>query len=384
MKVLIHTYGYPSQRHPFRHTFIEDEAHLLYQQEQVDLSVLVTNPFRFEPAPTDDVYDTSEFDVQEAKYLSIPRRRLPGITGAFLRKAARPAIESLKPDLIHTHFLYPAGLIASLSRELRIPLILTTHGDDLYSSINNRQLRSRVKESLKIASAIICVGPKLKEDLIHEFPFAKSKTETVMHSIDYKFFQPGFADEDEASKMVPDRINILCVARISKVKGLHLLIKAVSDSPQLRSKCMFHLVGPISDNRYYEKLKTMINDCAVSNFIFHGPANREQLRSWYRSCDFYVQPSISETFGITVLEALACGKPAVVTKSGGPDAIVNDQTGFVCEKDSPSIALALDQMLQSFGSYKPNEVHNEVSNRFSNKMRVDKIIRIYKNLLEKH
>ena len=378
MKILILTYGYPSQKQPYLHTFVEDEARLLHASGQVELQVVAATPFKPGGLFQKNIFDASRFPVQEVRYFSVPRRKWPAVTAKMLQNRVAPVIRTFRPDLIHAHFMYPAGLIAPLAQRYGIPLVITSHGDDFYTSQPDPVLRTRLGIMLSLSQRIIAVGPKLRNDIARAFPQIEDKLRVIGHSIDFNYFCPGDPDRAQSHLLVPGKVNVLSVARISKVKGLHLLVQAAQQSEALKEKAVFHIVGPVSEADYAERLHKQIQEAGLTEqFKFHGPERREGLRSWYRSCDFYVQPSLSETFGITVLEALACGKPAVVTQSGGPDWIVTPEQGLISAIEVSELRSALEQMLDSFQHYKPEEMHRLLNLRFSEHARLSSLMNCY-------
>jgi len=385
MKVLIHTYGYPSVRNPYMHTFVRDEAELLNRSEQLQLAVIVSNPLRMADLKSKEVFLNSAFPVHSVLYPSVPRRRLAGLTAAFLSRAMLPVLRQTKPDLLHCHFIYPAGLVAPLAQKLNLPFIVTTHGDDFYSSIKVKSLYARVEQTLRLAQKVVCVGPKLRDDVIREFPFLAAKTETVMHGIDFSYFGPHEADtalQREHKQLDPDKIHALCVARISRVKGLHVLAEAISQSRRLREDCVFHIVGPVSDAAYEAELKNQLKSLKLNNVLFHGAEDKQGLRSWYRACHFYVQPSLSETFGMTILEALACGKPVVGTKSGGPEAIITADNGMLAELQPEHLKECMEVMCTNYAAYDATAIHEDAGRRFSEETKRVRLLGIYQSVME--
>jgi glycosyltransferase involved in cell wall biosynthesis len=70
----------------------------------------------------------------------------------------------------------------------------------------------------------------------------------------------------------------------------------------------------------------------ISNVIFTGAVQRESLPRFYNVADYFVFPSITDTFGMVILEAQACGLPVIVSNQGGPKEIIEPSvTGFIVE-----------------------------------------------------
>ena len=126
-----------------------------------------------------------------------------------------------------------------------------------------------------------------------------------------------------------------------------------------------------------------------SCIYFVGHVDGKRKNDLYNLCDIYVMNSLptdssegSETFGITFLEANACGKPVVGTKVGGiPDAISNNQNGILVEPDSPEeTAKAIIQILKNKKKYRA--LSKGGIERIKNEFDVELIGKKYKLLIE--
>jgi glycosyltransferase involved in cell wall biosynthesis len=136
----------------------------------------------------------------------------------------------------------------------------------------------------------------------------------VPYGVDCDFFAP---------KHVPsgDTFRVLFVGQLVRQKGLHYLLEAWR-----------RLELPNADLRIAGRLTRnhrIINELAPTA-QFLGPLSRELLREEYRRADLLCLPSLSDGFGLVVLEAMACGTPALVTTNcGAADLIEENQNGFV-------------------------------------------------------
>jgi len=121
---------------------------------------------------------------------------------------------------------------------------------------------------------------------------------------------------------------LLTVARLHEYKGIEYLMKALRNTVQEAREIKLYILGKGPEKKKLEKLA---KDMEIENNVFfmNIAIPNHEMPKLYSECDIYVQPSIIEPFGIAVLEAMACGKPVVGTKTGGMlDTIVDGVTGF--------------------------------------------------------
>jgi glycosyltransferase involved in cell wall biosynthesis len=139
------------------------------------------------------------------------------------------------------------------------------------------------------------------------------------------------------------RFVFLCVARLSPEKGQALLLeafaKAFSGIPEIRLR----LVG---DGPSLSDLKQLSRSLGVAAQVdFVGALSSDRVRAEMQAADALVLASRFETFGVVVIEALACGLPVVCTASGGPDHLVEPSNGLLVRcGDAAALCEALLRM----------------------------------------
>jgi glycosyltransferase involved in cell wall biosynthesis len=152
----------------------------------------------------------------------------------------------------------------------------------------------------------------------------------------------------EAFQLAPDRLVIVTVARITRRKGHHLTLAALSNLPDdMRRRVTWLVVGPDGEAEYVETFRRLAEaaDCDIRML---GPQPNEQIRDIYGAADFFCltgQPDASGRvagFGLVYLEAAAGGLPRIATAIGGvPDAVLANETGLLVPADVDSIARAI-------------------------------------------
>ena len=127
-----------------------------------------------------------------------------------------------------------------------------------------------------------------------------------------------------------ERHRLLYVGRVSKDKNLAFLLEVYRAVRQRHPDICLSIAG---DGPYLAELKMACRD--LPEVAFLGRVDYKELPSVYNSHDLFVFPSLSDTFGMVVLEAQACGIPSLVSDVGGPkEIVVHAETGYVLPSDS--------------------------------------------------
>lgn len=156
-------------------------------------------------------------------------------------------------------------------------------------------------------------------------------------------FQIDHQSANRSYELADGRLNILNVGSVIERKGLRYLVQALATLPR-----SFHLdvVGDTEDEpEYVAELRGLATDLGVSGQItFHGYSKDvTELGQFYRSADVFVLPSLHETFGIVLLEAMSFGLPIVTTTAGAlPELVKHNRNGLLTP---PGDAVALSRAL---------------------------------------
>jgi glycosyltransferase involved in cell wall biosynthesis len=307
-------------------------------------------------------------------YLPITRK----IDIAAIRKI-RSLIKNDGFDIMHLTYgkAITNGLIASSGLAIKIvaylgSLSLYWHDPFSYLSFFNRRI-----------SKLICLSDGVRDHVLEQAP-GRMKDKTLRI---YKGYNPSWLKEvkpaDRKSFGLPsDAFIICCVANVRKVKGVLYLIKA-ADFLAENLPVYFLLVGKRTNSSFIAK---MIKKTKYSrNFITIGYST-EPL-SYTAVCDLYIQPSLSEGLGRSVIEAMCLGKPVIVTDKGGAKELVNEGiNGFVIPvKSSQSIAETIMKCYNIRGSLPEfgEKARQRILDDFSPEVMIDQTYRLYTGLINK-
>lgn len=164
---------------------------------------------------------------------------------------------------------------------------------------------------------------------------------------------PAFTDIDMFMEDYPLKSSsgktktILYAGVLTRLKGVHNLIdtleKLVKNDYDLR--LVIAGEGPYKSNLKEQIAKLNLNE----QIEFLGHLDQTALRKYYRRCDIFVLPSLSEGFGRVIIEAMACGKPVIASAIGGvPELIKNNKTGLLVQPGNvEDIATKIEHLLKN-------------------------------------
>lgn len=275
-----------------------------------------------------------------ANSISLP---VPAPIGYFLNALhLRRELDRLNPDLLHVHFASGYGTLGSLSRFH--PRLLSVWGSDVYlfperSPLHRWLLRYTLRSAECISStseAMAAVTGRL----------AGRRVEVVPFGIDVDRFQPSGTTHD------PAELTIGTARTLAPRYGVDLLIRAFADlfremeGSTTNRRLHLLIIGDGPERNRLERLATGLG--VRDRLEFGGHIAHESMPAALNRMDVFVAPSRSESFGVAVLEASACGLPVVVFDVGGlPEVVLAGQTGLVVRRESvPALTSALAHLAE--------------------------------------
>ena len=290
--------------------------------------------------PHKEIKDIDGIHVIGTKGLNIP-----GVRGLMFKKNAKKALENLLEnediDIIHGHYLFPAGAAAvEVGKKHNIKTYVTAHGSDMFELYKNQPLmRSTVRNVLKDADGVFAVSNALRHEIIATGVVGiADKTKLSWNSVDIDKFSNKNVDSFKKEFKLEDKPIVLFVGNLIKRKNVDSLLEA-----KKIAHSDYYLVV-VGDGPLYKKLTKKVEDDNIHDVIFTGA--RDDVENIIPSCDVLILPSFSESFGLVLIEALACGKPVIGSDVGGITEIINDDVGLLVNpKKVSSIAKAIDNII---------------------------------------
>lgn len=351
MKVLVISHMYPSSFNNVKGIFVHKQVQSLQEQ---GCEVKVVSPVPSSPLPLSiikkkwkayaDIPHRAMIDGVEVfypRYIEFPRSFLLAYSGYFMYMGIymfiRELYDDFKFDIIHSHVAIPDGYAAMLlSRKLKVPYIVTIHGQDFHFTINKSiRCRENLFKVLDGSNEIVTVSSKLRNILKDHECFTKA---VVVNN--------GFDIRDCAADelTIDNRMNkvILSVSSLIESKGIDINIRAVSKLMGKYPDIKYYIVGEGPEDK---RLIELIKDLNLSdNVIFTGRLPYNEVMKYMANADVFSLPSWEEGFGMVYIEAMAHGKPVIGVRGEGiSDVIENGENGFlVAPKNVDEVAETMD------------------------------------------
>jgi len=283
--------------------------------------------------------------VDEVKYITLPLDSFRGMTGDFAFKKVDKFIKDkeIKFDIVHAHFTWPYGYAAvKLGKKYNVPVVITIHEnrDWFLSEVSSDD--EKLMYTWQNSDRLIRVNERDLEEL-QKLNINRSRLLYIPNGYSSVLFKP--IDKIVARKKLglPTDMRILLnIAALKPHKGQISLIESLKNVVRLHEDVMLYIVG---NGPSRDELKSAIDEWGLQDNVILAGGNkvREEIPLWMNACDLFVLPSLSESFGVVQIEAMACGKPVVATRNGGSEEIIiNDMLGILVEpKDVAGLSKAI-------------------------------------------
>ncbi len=235
-------------------------------------------------------------------------------------------------DLLHVHYAIPHASAAYFARQILkkqgrdIPFITTLHGTDITLVGRDQTYAPVVTFSINESDAITAVSQNLKEETFRFFPIEKD-IQVITNFVDMKRFS--YSDKNHFKKMLApnDERIMVHVSNFRKVKRVEDVIK-VFEKVHAKIPSKLLMIGDGPERPAAEELCRSLEICNDIRFL----GKQDQMDEILSITDLFILPSQYESFGLSALEAMACGVPVISTNAGGlPEINDHGKTGYLSE-----------------------------------------------------
>jgi glycogen synthase len=225
-------------------------------------------------------------------------------------KTLRTALRGrpIEAPVVHAHVGLPSGWAAMRNMRSDARLFVTEHATFLDQVLSTPDSRARYDEVISRSSGFLAVGEQVRAPLVEAFPHHADRIQVIPNPISFALTR---------AEPVRHLKRWLYIGTLIPRKGVTRLVKgfaaSAADDPEL--KLTIAGSGPLQD-----ELAGLARDLGVADRVsMAGSLPPEQALQMMREHDLLVHLSTFETFGMTVVEALAAGIPVLVTRCGGPE-----------------------------------------------------------------
>jgi glycosyltransferase involved in cell wall biosynthesis len=239
-------------------------------------------------------------------------------------------------DVVNVHFpidnLFYFGLCRRL---LPIRLVTSIHGSDVFAAGEPKtSYSSAFRFLLRSSDLIVLPSDAYRKKVGQLFPGIRDKTIFIHNGINLAPFTAAGNGRPDAAR----RPYILCIAYLMKQKGVDVLLRASASLLTGTDPLRLVVVGEGPQRKELEDLASSLGIRPKTDFL--GSRDETEVAALLNGCELLVLPSRAESFGIVVVEAMACRKPVVASAVGGvPEIIDHEVHGILVEPENP-VALA--------------------------------------------
>jgi L-malate glycosyltransferase len=368
LNVLFLPSRYPTEQLPINGQFVRDHAEAVALKHNIVLLYLagLAGPY----------HDYREAGVRIIKH----GIRFSGM-GVGLARYIRDGMRDFarlhrefKPDIIHVHVAYPAGILAMLiSRRYGIPMVLTEIPETV-KVFKAGTVKNFLAKRLISAMKVICPVSRSTQNLLEDY--SKGPFVIVPIMIDSNLFH--YVAQPQRGENEPKRI--LAVSTLADYKGIGYLLHGLAELGKQRRDFTLDLIGDGSQRSEYEALVEQSGLGDRVNFL--GTRAKASVAEMLQQCDFLVVPNLYDIDSPIAVAALACGKPVVSSRWVGAEELINDRVGIVVERASAeALREGINQMLDHYQDYDPQTIVAYARSRYGREGIAEQFDAVYHHTL---
>lgn len=288
--------------------------------------------------------------------------------------------DSGKPDLLSVQVVYPAGIFAIfLNMFYGIPYVISEHWSG-YSDEDGRfeklpgYYKTLFRKTFKNSKGVSAVSEYLAG-------LIKSKK---LYSREIKII-PNVViipDSPPVKRFFGDEVRILSISVLDdKTKNISQVISVFCELCGRYDNLKLNIYGDGSDRKSLEELAEK-NSLLNSKIFFHGNFSNSEIGRLYSENDFFILNSNFETFSIVTAEAVANGLPAAVTKCGGPEEFIDENSGAMINVNDPAdLKSKMEFMILNFRNFDAVKMNQNMKLRYSNEATKKRLVNFFLNAM---
>ncbi len=383
MHILIIPSWYPNSYNRVSGIFFKEQAEALAAVETNRVGVIVPQEISVL-----DIWKTKKFEfglnifreenvnTYLLQYPSIPKlpRLRNSLKLSLFKKLFKKYINEFGiPDIVHLHSFLNGDLALWIKQNFSVPFVVTEHVSNFERGILTKTESSRATRTFAASSYNFAVSRQLQNFLERHY---QSEFDYLPNIVDTHFFTLKKSHREKQG------FTFINVAFMNENKNQAMLIDAFAKAFRGQSGIKLLIVG---DGPLFPQLSQQIKNLEIQEQVeLYGRANRNEIKELLHRSDAFVLSSRYETFGVAIIEAMACGLPALATKCGGPEGIIVDKKlGLLCEIELDDLAKSLTHLYTNAEKFDVNYIREYVERNFSKEVIVDRLMKVYKSILDK-
>lgn len=281
-----------------------------------------------------------------------------------------------RPDLVHAHSLLNAGVLASeIKKRHKVPFVVTEHSTAYGKGEIASTLGRHARDAANSADARLAVSAPFAELLQQYFGASVGTWKVLPNILSAGFEKALFArPADNGEPFI-----FINVSMLTARKGIDILLRGFAQSFKKDGNIRLLIGGDGGQRRVLESLASELGISRQVDFL--GRLSRKQVVSAIANSHAYILASHIETFGVAVIEALAMGKPAIVTRCGGPETIVRAEDGLVIPaNDADALSSAMIEVKNKYDRYKGEVIRRSCISRYGESAVVGQLNKVYESV----
>jgi D-inositol-3-phosphate glycosyltransferase len=336
--------------------------------------------------------------IQAGPSRAVDKNRTPAYLDDFVAgMSAFATTQRVRYDVAHSHY-WQSGLAGlELAKRWDVPMIHSHHS---LGRVKNRWLApgdppepsARLEGENKVMASADVLVASTDEEFEHLaclYGADHDRLRTIHPGVDHDLFTPRGGSARAELALPPDAAVLLCAGRIQRLKGLDLALSTIARLRDSLDRPVFLVViGGASGGdgeSEVDRLKSIAASLHIEDrVLWLGPQPHARLPGFYRAADAVLVCSHYESFGLTALEAHACGIPVIGTAVGGLSHIVRDGvSGWLVETRDPDTFAARLKELLSNDQLRARFAGNAIkrASRFSWDTSADEFLELYECLV---
>ncbi|MBT0812854.1 glycosyltransferase [Litoribacter ruber] len=268
--------------------------------------------------------------------------------GNLLKKAGylksfshlKSEFQKFQPDLVHAHFISSYGLLGKLLNPPKY--VVSVWGSDIFNFPQKSPLhRVLVKKILKSSQVVFSTSEVMREET---GKYTNKQIFVTPFGVNLDRFKPGVKKEES-----DDTFRLGIVKSLEEIYGIDVLIKAFRSVVQNYKKPISLTI--IGKGSHDKQLKDLSENLCLGNYIkFTGYLTQEEVIKYHQKFDLEIFPTmVNESFGVSVVEAMACGTPVIVSDVSGFKEVINyGECGLIVKRgDVNALTMGILKLIEN-------------------------------------